>query len=66
MSGYVDGSTPKETLVTKYDLFTTVETEVNKGLSRVEAIRMLSFFLDEDDPVDPEGWFREKVNNAPL
>lgn len=52
--------------MTKYDLWTIVQTEVNKGLSKVEAIRMLAFFLDEDDPKDPLAWYANKLFAAPF
>lgn len=35
---------------------------IKKGLSRIDAIRNLAFYLDEDDPEDnAEVWFQQKI-----
>lgn len=42
-----------------------VQDQINKGLTREDAIRNLAFFMDEDDPGDDaELWFQQKVGGG--
>lgn len=40
-------------------MFDFVEDQMSKGLSREDAIRLLAFSMDHDDPEDAELWFQQ-------
>jgi len=40
-------------------MFDFVEDQMSKGLSREDAIRLLAFGMDHDDPEDAELWFQQ-------
>jgi hypothetical protein len=48
--------------MTRNEMLQFVEDQLKKiPNDRENAIRMLAFYLNEDDPVNPEHWFQQKI-----
>lgn len=50
--------------MTKEEVQAAVAEQMRKGLSREEAIRHVAFFIGDDDPVDAEIWFQQKIGGG--
>lgn len=50
-----------EVNMSRQQMVAFVEDQLSKGLERVDAIRNLAFYLDMDDPVNPELWFQTMI-----
>jgi hypothetical protein len=51
--------------MSKQEMIEIVDNQVKYGLPREEAIRLLAFFMDEDDPENhAEMWFQQKIGGG--
>lgn len=51
--------------MSKQEMIAFVEDQTSKGLDREDAIRLLAFFMDEDDPDNKaELWFQQMVGGG--
>jgi hypothetical protein len=47
--------------MSRHQMIHYVDDQIENGVERIDAIRKLALYLDEDDPINPEVWFQSKI-----